>query len=135
MTTHPDGQQSKQQQWPWIAGGIALAAVAALLLLMSPDATSSNTGNSGAGASSADEYDARDVCRQAVEDRLVSPGSADFSRPDVNELAGSGTAYRVVGDVDAENRMGASVRITYECKARHVGGTEWEIIDLQHSER
>lgn len=86
--------------------------------------------NSGPG-----EYDARDICRQAVEDRLVSPSSADFGSMDTNELNGSSTSYRVAGDVDAENRAGASVRIEYECKAEHVDGTEWEIIDLQADER
>lgn len=88
-----------------------------------------------AGGDEADEYGAREVCEQAVEDRLVSPGSADFSRPEVNELAGSGTAYRVAGHVDTDNRLGASVRIGYECKVRHTGGDEWTLVDLQTRDR
>lgn len=121
VITHPVRPiKQRTKRWPWVIGGAVLALIGLGYL-------SDDEGDS--------EYDARDACRQAVEDRLVSPGSADFSRPEANELAGSGTAYRVAGHVDAENRLGASVRITYECKARHVDGTEWEIIDLQHSER
>lgn len=123
VTTHPG--QTSQNRRLWIFGGVF-----AVLGLGSYAMGAADTGT-GAG----DEYDARNICRQAVEDRLVSPASADFGSMDTNELMGSGTAYRVAGHVDAENRMGAAVRIEYECKAEHVSGTEWEIIDLQASER
>lgn len=121
QTEHPNQQQQvRRKRWPWIIGAaVVVIGVASYVT----------------GDASGDAAGARVACENLVSDRLVSPSSADFSRPDVNELAGSGDAYRVVGFVDADNRLGASMRIDYECKVRHTGGDEWSLIDLQTSQR
>jgi hypothetical protein len=64
---------------------------------------------------SGDRAKAIQLCRAAVRDQLKSPKSADFS----NEVAAQTTdapAFRVTGEVDAENSFGASVRSSYVCE-------------------
>jgi hypothetical protein len=67
------------------------------------------------GDGSGDRAKAIQLCRAAVRDELKSPKSADFS----NEVATQTTdapAFRVTGEVDAENSFGASVRSSYVCE-------------------
>lgn len=102
---------------PWRAAaamGVALAAAVA------------GCGDSDDGGG---EYGARDVCQQFVEDRLKSPGSADFSDEDATE--NSNGSWTVTGVVDSDNSFGASIRNSYECTVRHSVGDNWKLVDLQ----
>lgn len=78
------------------------------------------------------EAGARVACENFVTDRLVSPSSANFSRPDVTE---DNDLYTVSGHVDADNRAGAAIRIDYDCVVRHTGGDDWRLVQLDHNER
>lgn len=126
MTTHPGqtSQRQRHQRWPWIVGA-AVAVLGFGSYAMGADDSSSGTG---------DEYAARNVCKQFVEDRLVSPSSADFTDTSARHLQGS-SEWLVTGSVDAENRMGASIRVDYQCQVAHEGGDNYRLVDLQHSER
>lgn len=75
---------------------------------------------------------ARVMCEGFVEDRLKSPGSADFQRPITTEVGVD--MWRVSGSVDAQNSFGATVRIDYDCTVRGDGDGEWTLVDMQHSE-
>jgi hypothetical protein len=76
-----------------------------------------------------------DVCTQFVEDRLTSPGSAQF--PDFFEDDGEVTVtitragnYRITSQVDSENSFGALLRAYFDCTVRPLGGGEWQLVDL-----
>lgn len=126
MTTHPGPVNMKRRQkWALITVGVAAVGMWAIGAIGADD---SNGGSGG------DEYGARDVCEQFVEDKLVSPSSADFVGTSARHLQGS-SEWLVTGSVDAENRMGASIRIDYQCQVDHEGGNDWRLVDLQHSER
>lgn len=77
-----------------------------------------------------DEYTAKYMCQQFVKDRLKSPKSADFSG---ESAEGPGPTWMVVGDVDADNSFGASMRNSYTCTVRFAGGDEWRLVDLDLS--
>lgn len=72
------------------------------------------------------------ACEDFVEDRLKSPGTADFQNATV-ESAGSDT-WLVTGTVDSENSFGATMRVDYECTVTG-SGANWTLVDLQHSQR
>ncbi|MBA2952162.1 hypothetical protein GON03_19280 [Nocardioides sp. MAH-18] len=79
------------------------------------------------------EYGAKDVCQQFVEDRLKSPGTADFSSEVASE--NSDGSWTVRGDVDSENGFGALLRNSYECTVRYQPSTErWKLEDMQTTE-
>lgn len=81
-----------------------------------------------------DKYGAQVMCEDFVEDRLRSPGSADFQRPDSTIEVGT-NEWQVSGSVDAENGFGALVRIDYVCTIRADGDGMWTLVDLQHQQR
>lgn len=60
------------------------------------------------------------ACREWVQERLKSPGSADFSNESVENY---GDTYVVTGYVDSDNSFGASIRNEFRCKATNSGGS------------
>lgn len=66
---------------------------------------------------------ARDACREAVEDRLKAPSTAEFSDEE-SEKAADGE-YTVTGAVDSQNGFGAMVRNTYECGILKLGASDF----------
>jgi hypothetical protein len=80
-----------------------------------------------------DKYGAEVMCEEFVEDRLKSPGSADFQRPTTTEV-GTNT-WLVSGSVDAQDGFGALVRVDYECTVRGDSDGLWTLIDMQHEQR
>lgn len=76
---------------------------------------------------------ARVMCEGFVEDRLKSPGTADFQIP-VTTSAGV-TTWEVSGSVDAQNSFGATVRLDYICTVHGDSSGEWTLLDLQHNQR
>lgn len=64
-----------------------------------------------------DEHSARASCQAWVREQLVSPRSAAFSRVRATPQPSELPTWRVVGDVEADNRLGVSVRSTWTCVA------------------
>lgn len=79
-----------------------------------------------------DEGEARFVCEDFVRDRLKSPGSADFQRPDISPLTND--RWQVDGTVDSQNGFGALIRSSYSCLVRDTGDGMARLIDLEISE-
>jgi hypothetical protein len=69
-----------------------------------------------------EEDDAYYYAKEFVKDRLVSPYTAVFPQrsecPVCTVIKKSGKLYRVMGYVDAQNRYGAMVRMSYLCDIR-----------------
>lgn len=65
----------------------------------------------------ANAYDAEMIsaCRTAVKDQLKSPTSAKFTDEVVAQITDA-PAFRVTGNVDAENSFGASIRNSFICE-------------------
>jgi hypothetical protein len=59
-------------------------------------------------------------CENAVKRSLKAPSTAKFVG---TKAVGSGTTFRVTGEVDAENSFGAALRNTFECSVVFEGGT------------
>lgn len=73
-----------------------------------------------------DKYDAQVMCEQFVEDRLKSPGSADFND---TTATGGGNTWHVTGTVDSQNGFGALVRSEFMCNMS-VSGETWTLEDF-----
>jgi len=80
--------------------------------------------------------DAWVITKQFVEDRLVSPATADFPpySPDFTEHLGNGR-YRVTSYVDSQNRMGGLVRTRFVAIVRWTGGDNWRLESLIFDEK
>lgn len=69
-------------------------------------------------------YGAEIQCERFLEDRLRSPGSADFSLT----TTGGPTTFTSTGTVDSENGFGALVRSDVRCVVS-VSGDTWTLTD------
>jgi hypothetical protein len=78
-------------------------------------------------ASAGDPVSARSACHTYVEQRLKSPGSADFSG-ESTDVAGS--TWVVTGSVDSENSFGGSVRNSFRCTVTYSGDRTWNLDGL-----
>ncbi|WP_395705451.1 DUF2510 domain-containing protein [Rhodococcus ruber] len=80
-------------------------------------------GTSGSGQSTADLIGTRKLveqtCREAVENRLKSPSSAEFSDVQAKQDDSAGTRWTTTGKVDSENSFGASIRNTFTCTSTY----------------
>lgn len=74
------------------------------------------------------EGEARVMCEDFVKDRLRSPSTADFQRPDIRSVGEA--QFEVSGTVDAQNAFGATVRQSYVCKVEGADGVA-TLLDLQ----
>lgn len=52
-------------------------------------------------------------CKSLVEDRLRSPGSAEFLEVKLKNL--DGKSFEIVGEFDAQNGFGAILRGSFKC--------------------
>jgi len=90
-----------------------------------------------------DEIDAWVMAQSFVEDRLRSPGTADFGGvfagdyQDPMECVGKTgpNAYRVTGWVDAQNALGATVRADFVCELEYQGDDMWHCNSLEIEQR
>ena len=90
------------------------AVVAALVLLLAGGL---------AGCSGSDEpgeAEIRDACREMVEHRLKSPGSAEWS----DEVVSGSDPWEVRGVVDSDNAFGASMRSDFHCRDLSIGSDD-----------
>ena len=101
---------------------VVVFVVLALLCNQIEQSTSSqaDTGN---------RYGAQVVCEKFVKKQLVAPATAKFASPD-SAVKLSGDTWRVKGHLDAENRMGALLRLTYTCDVSYQGDDQWSLVDL-----
>lgn len=113
---------------PWTVGCLGLVAIVVLVSVLGGVFGGDDSGDGGVEGGGG-RYGAEDVCEQFVENRLKSPGSADFS--DTEAATGSGDVWTVSGAVDSENSFGGLVRNTYVCEVRHTTGENWTLVDLQ----
>lgn len=77
------------------------------------------------------------MAQSFVEDRLVSPSSADFGWQSYDECVtdlGEGL-YVAEGWVDSENRFGAKIRGHFMCRLKYVGNENWRCESLDIRER
>lgn len=91
--------------------------------------------DSGSSGGSGGSTEAWVVCQQLVEDRLKSPSTADFEFGGARKVVrqDDGT-YSVSSFVDAENPMGGTVRINFNCAVEKKGDT-WRRVSLDVRQR
>jgi hypothetical protein len=74
-----------------------------------------------------------DVCKQFVEERLKSPGSAKWRDPYGNQVTYTGDGngpITVNASVDSQNGFGALLRSDYTCTVTKAGGNNWHLDHL-----
>jgi len=71
------------------------------------------------------------MCQQFVEERLQSPGTAEFECcPDNTTREVGDDTYEVRAYVDSENALGGLVRIDFVCTVRATGLGVWNLVSL-----
>jgi hypothetical protein len=85
-----------------------------------------------------DKYGALAVCKDFVKDRLIAPRDAKWPAmfdegPEVTQV--DATTWRIEYWVDAANRMGAHIRMTYTCEVSYLGADKWRLEALSLHER
>jgi len=110
---------------------IAGLAVIAVPLVIVTSCIAASDGDSGSGSDGRQDTMAAVMCEQFIEERLLSPSSAEFPWASDYAIAGTGNSYTVRGYVDAENAFGASLRRNWTCSLQH-NPTEdsWTLIAL-----
>lgn len=97
-----------------------------LALVVAVTACVDTAGNNESGG--ALKAGAFDVCTRFVEDRLISPGSAEFpdffDYDDEVSVTRAGDEFTVISHVDSENAFGASLQSDFSCVVEHVASTE-----------
>lgn len=84
----------------------------------------------GSGDDDLSDRGAMRACREAVEQKLESPGSAEFSKESATSTGD--TSFEVYGVVDADNTFGASRRAGYKCDASSFDdGDTWTTSGVQ----
>lgn len=71
------------------------------------------------------------VCEQFVEQRLRSPGSADFQTANSDRVRVSGDTFVYSAFVDSQNGFGAELRTDFICTVEHIEGDRFRLVDLQ----
>jgi len=82
-----------------------------------------------------DKWGAIAVCKKFVRDNLVAPSTAKFASPDRTfQIDAEADTWRVLGDVDAQNKFGAMLRLKYLCDVSYQGEDMWHLVDLDIAE-
>lgn len=92
-------------------GCLVIIAIAVIIGIASSIAANNPANKAERDRENAPIY-AEIACKDAVESRLKAPSTAKFV--DV-QSSGSGSTFKVVGSVDAENGFGAMVRSNFSC--------------------
>jgi hypothetical protein len=98
-------------------------------------------GGSGSRANAPDVGDdigACVVCQDFVKDQLVAPATAKFpicSHWEIDQKYGTTDTWTATAYVDAENRMGAMLRMEFTCEVRYKGDDNWGLLDLKTDQR
>lgn len=78
-----------------------------------------------------DELGAWVIAQEFVNDRLKSPGTADYGWQTTDECVtdlGRGR-YAVKGWVDSQNSFGGTVRIHFSLTVKYLGNDKWQLED------
>lgn len=124
--------------WAVILGVLALLIPTVTWFLRDPSAGAGVIGGGGNDASARDRsVDAWTTCKDFVEERLSAPSTADFPSwdPDQYLKSRSGQEYTLAAYVDAENKLGGTVRTDFTCTVRHLVGGEWRLMGLDLGSR
>lgn len=81
----------------------------------------------------AGRYEAHDVAKQFVRDRLKAPATAAFASIDADRTwirEDEPGIFTVKSYVDAQNSFGANLRTWYLCRVRSTGGKNFVLVDL-----
>lgn len=84
-------------------------------------------GGEKSGYEANDRLQVQAACEIAVEQLLVSPGSADFGRP---RIVTRGDQVVVTGVVDSQNGFGALLRSSFECGLAEDADGRWRVVDV-----
>ena len=106
-----------------------------LLLLVAVGISALFGGSDEGGSSDPSDLEIVMACQRFVEQRLVSPGTAEFERASQVRISSQpGNRWIARSYVDSQNRMGATIRSNWTCDIRSDGG-QWHLNDLQITER
>lgn len=114
ITTEQDAPAPRRRRW-WIAGAVVAVLAAG--------------GGTAYALIPTDEDEAVEHCQAAVRDKLYSPSTAVFAK-DV-EQNNTPPVYRVLGELDAQNKFGGTLRGEYICVLRHEDDGSWTTIDAK----
>jgi len=103
---------------PTTFGWIALAAVTivTIVVVVTQDPSDNTT---------VSPYEAEQQCKRFIDQRIKSPGSADYAL----DTTGGPVTFTSTGTVDSENSFGASIRNTVTCTLR-ISGDTWTLESL-----
>jgi len=79
------------------------------------------------------QFDAYAMAQTFVDERLVSPSSADYPTmrdPTVKVQEVEGQWY-VAGYVDSDNALGASIRTRYNVVMQQLPNSKWRLVDIE----
>ena len=78
-----------------------------------------------------DEFCAWIMAKQFVEDRLKSPGTAEYGWQSQDECVTDlgGQQYRIEGWVDAQNSFGAKMRSDFTLTIQYQGNRNWHLVE------
>lgn len=115
MTVSNEPTTPRRRRWPWIAAAGAVVAIAA--------------GGSAYALTPSDEDEAVERCQAAIRDKLFSPSTAVFA----DEVRQNNTppVFRVFGELDAQNKVGGTLRGEYICVLRLNDDGSWETVDAR----
>lgn len=106
-------------------GGCLLLLGIPIVLLVIVVAGISIFGGGESGSSNEQSGLARIYCERAVEERLVSPASAQFT----HDSTTGANPYEVRGTVDSDNSFGATLRTGYGCTVTFTGDSYTVTVD------
>lgn len=113
---------------------LSVAVVIFLAIQLRNCSSGSSQSTSVATPDTGSEAAAYVQCKNFVEDRLVAPKTAEFGsywNVTVQRLNNrDGEVYKVIGYVDAENRLGVPIRTEYVCEVAYVGDGQWRLVEL-----
>lgn len=84
-------------------------------------------GGDDGGISGTKRYEACEIVKQFVSDRLTSPGSASWQRCGEVTVERTGDTWRLDGYVDSQNRLGALLRTHYTAVVEEMAGGSWRL--------
>lgn len=114
----PQKPPRPRREYPGWVKVLVLAACGFVVVIVGGIALSSGSSDDGPQQAPAPDkysmYEAQVDCEHAVEARLVSPATAEFTHTSTKP---KGAGWEVRGYVDSENRMGGMVRSVFGCEA------------------
>ncbi|MGX4657116.1 hypothetical protein ACWCHM_26205 [Micromonospora sp. SCSIO 07396] len=114
-TTEPITPPRRARRWPWIVGAVVVVAALAggLTWWLVPTT----------------EDEAIDRCHDAIRDKLYAPSTAAFADEVERDIEVG--IYRLNGELDAQNKLGGTIRGEYFCVLRHEEDGSWVTMEAR----